>query len=83
MFTIFFQKTKFNSLLYECDLHKFKMIGDTMYLKVTRNNELQKLLHEVIKNDHLHDLVTLQCTNKKEKHKLDENINNKKSIYFK
>ncbi|ETN99049.1 hypothetical protein RFI_38438, partial [Reticulomyxa filosa] len=44
------QKTKFNPLLYECDIYKLKIIEDTINIKVTRNNELQKLLHEVIKN---------------------------------
>ncbi|ETO15089.1 hypothetical protein RFI_22275, partial [Reticulomyxa filosa] len=40
------QKTKFNPLLYECDIHKLKIIKDTVTIKVTRNNDLQKLLHE-------------------------------------
>ncbi|ETO02071.1 hypothetical protein RFI_35365, partial [Reticulomyxa filosa] len=51
------QKTKFNPLLYECDLHKLKIIGDTIRVKLTRNNQLQKLLHEVIKNNYLCDLL--------------------------
>ncbi|ETO03577.1 hypothetical protein RFI_33825, partial [Reticulomyxa filosa] len=40
------QKTKFNPLLYECDIHKLKIIKDTVDVKLTRNNGLQKLLHE-------------------------------------
>ncbi|ETO01695.1 hypothetical protein RFI_35745, partial [Reticulomyxa filosa] len=51
-------KTKFNPLLYECDLHKLKVIEDKLQTKVTRNNELQKLFHEVIKNGYLYDLIT-------------------------
>ncbi|ETO36286.1 hypothetical protein RFI_00776, partial [Reticulomyxa filosa] len=42
-------KTKFNPLLYECDLHKLKIIEDTVNIKLIRNNQLQKLLHEIIK----------------------------------
>ncbi|ETN98972.1 hypothetical protein RFI_38515, partial [Reticulomyxa filosa] len=38
------------------------MIGDTMHIKLTRNNELQKLLHEVIKNDYLHNLFSEENT---------------------
>ncbi|ETN98480.1 hypothetical protein RFI_39016 [Reticulomyxa filosa] len=52
------QKIKFNPLLYECDLHKLKIIQDTVDIKVTRNNNLQKLFHEMIKNDYLCDLFT-------------------------
>ncbi|ETO15551.1 hypothetical protein RFI_21813 [Reticulomyxa filosa] len=48
------QKTKFNPLLYECDIHKLKMIGDKVHVKLTRNNGLQKLLHEIIKNNYLY-----------------------------
>ncbi|ETN99057.1 hypothetical protein RFI_38430, partial [Reticulomyxa filosa] len=44
------QKTKFNPLLYECDLHKLKIIEDT------------KLFHEMIKNDYLCDLITTRPT---------------------
>ncbi|ETO12700.1 hypothetical protein RFI_24675, partial [Reticulomyxa filosa] len=61
------QKTKFNPLLYECDLHKLKMIGDTIHVK--------KLLHEVIKNDYLCDLIICQhINNKKEEKKFYDNI---------
>ncbi|ETO33528.1 hypothetical protein RFI_03574, partial [Reticulomyxa filosa] len=52
------KKRKFNPLLYECDLHKLKIIQDTVFVNVTRNNELQKLFHEVIKNEYLLDLIT-------------------------
>ncbi|ETO16539.1 hypothetical protein RFI_20799, partial [Reticulomyxa filosa] len=47
-----YQKAKFNPLLYECDLHKLKMIQDEVNVKTTRNNSLQKLFHEVIGNDY-------------------------------
>ncbi|ETO34642.1 hypothetical protein RFI_02448, partial [Reticulomyxa filosa] len=40
---ISFKKPKFNPLLYECDLHKLKMIEDTINVILIRNNELQKL----------------------------------------
>ncbi|ETO01957.1 hypothetical protein RFI_35482, partial [Reticulomyxa filosa] len=50
------------------------MIGDTINVKVARNNDLQRLLHEVIKNDCLCDLVTFQYTDKKEQAKLCEDI---------
>ncbi|ETO34965.1 hypothetical protein RFI_02109, partial [Reticulomyxa filosa] len=58
------QKIKFNPLLYECDLHKMKIIKDTVDVKLTRNNELQKLFHEIIRNGYLCDLITSQYTNK-------------------
>ncbi|ETO02826.1 hypothetical protein RFI_34587, partial [Reticulomyxa filosa] len=75
------QKTKFNPLLYECDIHKLKLIEDTVNKKLTRSNTLQKLLHEVIKNGYLCDLVTIQYTSEKEKDKLCEKI--KKQINYK
>ncbi|ETO00274.1 hypothetical protein RFI_37173, partial [Reticulomyxa filosa] len=65
------QKSKFNPLLYECDLYKLKIIKDTIH----------KLLHEIINNDFLCDLITLQYTiNKIEKKILYDNI--KKQINF-
>ncbi|ETO35658.1 hypothetical protein RFI_01403 [Reticulomyxa filosa] len=68
-------KQSFNPLLYECDLHKLKIIKDKIHAKITRNNLLQKLFHEVIKNDFLYDLITSQCTNnEKEKKQLYERI---------
>ncbi|ETO31446.1 hypothetical protein RFI_05673, partial [Reticulomyxa filosa] len=51
------QRPNFNPLPYECDFHKLKIIQDTIYAKIIRNNALQKLLHEVIKNDYLIDLI--------------------------
>ncbi|ETO03408.1 hypothetical protein RFI_34002 [Reticulomyxa filosa] len=50
-------KTKFNPLLYECDFHQLKIIQDIVNVKTTRNNGLQKLFHEVIKNGYLCDLI--------------------------
>ncbi|ETO02259.1 hypothetical protein RFI_35177 [Reticulomyxa filosa] len=52
------QKTKFNPLPYECDIHKLKIIQDTVNVKLTKNDHLQKLLDEVIKNGYLYDLIT-------------------------
>ncbi|ETO12514.1 hypothetical protein RFI_24861, partial [Reticulomyxa filosa] len=72
------QKTNFNPLLYERDLQKLKVMQDTIHIKMTRNNPLQKLFHEVIKNDYLYDLITLQY--QKDKKKLYENI--KKQINY-
>ncbi|ETO00169.1 hypothetical protein RFI_37289, partial [Reticulomyxa filosa] len=40
------KKTKFNPLLYEYDFHKLKIILDETSIKVTKNNDLQKLFHE-------------------------------------
>ncbi|ETN98955.1 hypothetical protein RFI_38532, partial [Reticulomyxa filosa] len=48
------QKTKFNPLLYECDLHKLKIIQDAVNTKMTKNKNLQKLFHEMIKNNYLY-----------------------------
>ncbi|ETO27158.1 hypothetical protein RFI_09974 [Reticulomyxa filosa] len=56
------QKIKFNPLFYEYNLHKLKIIGDTVNVKLIRNNELQKLFHEVIKNDYLCNLLSEKCT---------------------
>ncbi|ETO00184.1 hypothetical protein RFI_37266 [Reticulomyxa filosa] len=61
------QKSKFNPLLYECDLHKLKIIKDTVNAK--------KLFHEVIKNGYLCDLITSQYSNnKKEEKQFYDNI---------
>ncbi|ETO28373.1 hypothetical protein RFI_08758 [Reticulomyxa filosa] len=68
------QKPKFNPLLYECDLHKLKVIQDAVNIKVIRSNNLEKLFHEAIKNDYLHDLVTRKSTNKKEEKQWHDNI---------
>ncbi|ETO09952.1 hypothetical protein RFI_27425, partial [Reticulomyxa filosa] len=52
------QKRTFNPFLYECDLHKLKIIEDNLHsIKPSSNNELKLLFHEVIKNDYLTDLV--------------------------
>ncbi|ETN98211.1 hypothetical protein RFI_39303, partial [Reticulomyxa filosa] len=71
------QKTKFNPLLYECDIHKLKIIKDAIDIKMIRNNELQRLFHEVIKNGYLCDLL-------KEKNTSNQNIraNFKKQINY-
>ncbi|ETO34646.1 hypothetical protein RFI_02444 [Reticulomyxa filosa] len=59
------QKPKFDPLPYECDLHKLKIIQDTVDANVTKNNSLQKLFHEVIKNGYVCDLITFKYTNNK------------------
>ncbi|ETO36720.1 hypothetical protein RFI_00342, partial [Reticulomyxa filosa] len=75
------QKTKFNPLLYECDLHKLKIMQDTVNVKLTKNNELQKLFHEITKNGYLYDLITFQYkNNEKEEKELCDNI--KQAINF-
>ncbi|ETO09855.1 hypothetical protein RFI_27520 [Reticulomyxa filosa] len=75
------KKSTFNPFLYECNLHKIKLIKDTLHLKITRNNELHKLLHEMIQNGYLCDLMTYQHTNnKQEKKQLYDNI--KQQISF-
>ncbi|ETO06051.1 hypothetical protein RFI_31348, partial [Reticulomyxa filosa] len=52
------QKTTFNPLLYECDIHKLKTIQDNILLnKETSDSFLKSLLHEVINNEHLLDLI--------------------------
>ncbi|ETN99837.1 hypothetical protein RFI_37630, partial [Reticulomyxa filosa] len=73
------QKTNFNPLLYECDIHKLKIIQDTVTVKLTRNNHLQNLLHEVIKNDYLYDLITKRSLRFQENIKKDINFNEKNS----
>ncbi|ETO01269.1 hypothetical protein RFI_36171, partial [Reticulomyxa filosa] len=60
------QKTKFNPLLYECDLHQLKCIEDTV------NSDLKLLFHEIIKNDCLCDLATFEFTNEKEEQQLHD-----------
>ncbi|ETN99381.1 hypothetical protein RFI_38100, partial [Reticulomyxa filosa] len=68
------EKPTFNPLLYECDLHKLKIIQDTVNVKLIRNNLLQKLLHELIKNSYLCDLVTCEYIDKKEEKQFYDNI---------
>ncbi|ETN98076.1 hypothetical protein RFI_39446, partial [Reticulomyxa filosa] len=51
------------------------MIEDEASVKVTRNNHLQKLFHEVIENNYLCDLITIQSKqNKKEEKQFYDNI---------
>ncbi|ETO22055.1 hypothetical protein RFI_15148 [Reticulomyxa filosa] len=77
------QKPKFNPLLYECDFHKFKIIEDTVTrIYTSSKNELKLLLHEVIKNGYLSDLITCQYkNNKREEKQRYENI--KQQIHYK
>ncbi|ETO34589.1 hypothetical protein RFI_02500 [Reticulomyxa filosa] len=53
------QNPKFNPLLYECDIHKLKAINDKLWSNKIRNSPLKHLLHEIIKNDYLRDLITI------------------------
>ncbi|ETO36571.1 hypothetical protein RFI_00491, partial [Reticulomyxa filosa] len=69
---ISFEKTKFNPLLYECDLHKLKIIQDAVNVKATRNNGLQKLFHEVIKNKYLSDLIARKVIKQQIKYNEDD-----------
>ncbi|ETO01274.1 hypothetical protein RFI_36166 [Reticulomyxa filosa] len=59
------------------------MLGDKINVILTRNNELQKLLHEMIKNDYLYDLITNRLRSKGEeiiKKKINYNKNNPKEL---
>ncbi|ETO34645.1 hypothetical protein RFI_02447, partial [Reticulomyxa filosa] len=72
------QKTKFNPLLYECDLHRLKLIEDTVFLINQKSNSgLQLLLHEVIKNGFLHDLIIDRLSISRKKIKKQINYNEK------
>ncbi|ETO01333.1 hypothetical protein RFI_36107 [Reticulomyxa filosa] len=70
------QKSIFNPLLFECDIYKLKIIQDTTSLtNSSSNNELKLLLHEIIKNGYLIDLIEYQYTdNEKEERQLHERI---------
>ncbi|ETO02816.1 hypothetical protein RFI_34597 [Reticulomyxa filosa] len=59
------QKTKLNPFLYESDLCKLKHIQG-ITARVTRHKKLQKLLHEVIKNNCLIDLIPKNLLSKGE-----------------
>ncbi|ETN99947.1 hypothetical protein RFI_37520, partial [Reticulomyxa filosa] len=63
------QKTRFNPLLYECDIYKLKIIQDTV----------NKLLHEVIKNCCLNDLITDRPSTSDKNTKKQINYNEKNS----
>ncbi|ETO16584.1 hypothetical protein RFI_20754 [Reticulomyxa filosa] len=69
------EKPTFNPFLYECDVHKLQFIQDMLQFKVQGNHSLQRLLHEVIENGYLCDLITYQyAKNKKEEKKFHANI---------
>ncbi|ETO23053.1 hypothetical protein RFI_14130 [Reticulomyxa filosa] len=55
--TSFGNKVQFNPLLYECDIQRFELVQSQMALRQTTNNGLKTLLHEMIKNGHLNDLL--------------------------
>ncbi|ETN97460.1 hypothetical protein RFI_40069, partial [Reticulomyxa filosa] len=46
---------------------KLKIIQDSIHITLARNNNLQKLFHEVIKNNYLCDLITKNLLPKGEK----------------
>ncbi|ETO21244.1 hypothetical protein RFI_15960 [Reticulomyxa filosa] len=68
-------KPKFNPLLYERDLHKLKVIRDTINIEVTRSNPLQKLLHEIIKNLCMTDLISKKIRQSKTDEEIKQQIN--------
>ncbi|ETO23956.1 hypothetical protein RFI_13202, partial [Reticulomyxa filosa] len=51
-------KPAFNPLLYERDLHKLKLIQDSCMVPKSSRNHMKQLLHEVIKNSYLLDLIS-------------------------
>ncbi|ETO08637.1 hypothetical protein RFI_28752 [Reticulomyxa filosa] len=71
--------SKFDPLLFECDFHKLKLINnDLLAIKTSCNSKLKLLLHEVIKNGYLNDLITFEHIdiNKKIKQEINFNENN-------
>ncbi|ETO06868.1 hypothetical protein RFI_30523 [Reticulomyxa filosa] len=69
------RKPKFNPLLYECNFIKLRIIQDTVYsTALLNNNALKELLHEVIKNGYLIDLIPKKLLSKGEK-KIKKQIN--------
>ncbi|ETO30754.1 hypothetical protein RFI_06368 [Reticulomyxa filosa] len=72
-------KPKFNPLLYECDVRKLKAIESIE--KMEEYDSLQLLLHEIIENGYLCDIITYQYTkNKQEKKHLYKKI--KQQIHY-
>ncbi|ETO05156.1 hypothetical protein RFI_32237 [Reticulomyxa filosa] len=68
------KKSTFNPLLYICDIHKLKIIQDSV-LSIPRSsdNYMKLLLHEVIKNGYINDLITYQYLYNKEEIHYNEN----------
>ncbi|ETO14383.1 hypothetical protein RFI_22983 [Reticulomyxa filosa] len=69
------ERSKFNPLLYEHDFQKLKTIDDTLHSKIIKENKLQKLLHEIIKNGYLCDLIIKYPSNTHQKIKQQINYN--------
>ncbi|ETO35305.1 hypothetical protein RFI_01758, partial [Reticulomyxa filosa] len=61
------KKSTFNPFLYECDINKLQIIHDALHFKIMKTDELKKLLHEVIKNNYLCDLIAPKYANNKKK----------------
>ncbi|ETO34246.1 hypothetical protein RFI_02848, partial [Reticulomyxa filosa] len=74
------EKSKFNPLLYECDVQKLKIMQSILRFKLPQNDQLHNLLHEIIMNGYLCDLITPQTGNKKDEQRLHKYI--KKQIHF-
>ncbi|ETO34643.1 hypothetical protein RFI_02445 [Reticulomyxa filosa] len=63
-------ESKFNPFLYARDIHKLKLIQENLVPKVVLStNTLKNLLHEVIKNGYLRDLLDQENANNKKIHK--------------
>ncbi|ETO36996.1 hypothetical protein RFI_00065 [Reticulomyxa filosa] len=78
--TVSTKKEKFNPLLFENDFDRIKAIEDKLYLlQTSTNNQLKELLHEIIKNGYLTDLISTKVL-RTGKDVIKQNINyNKKN----
>ncbi|ETO00405.1 hypothetical protein RFI_37041, partial [Reticulomyxa filosa] len=62
------QKSTFNPLLYKCDIHQLKIfLNKTCLTKEKSDNNLKLLLHEVIKNNCLCDLIPKEILSTRKK----------------
>ncbi|ETO27435.1 hypothetical protein RFI_09697 [Reticulomyxa filosa] len=62
------KKPNFNPLLYQCDIQKFKLIqGNLHSIGSSSKDKLKKLLHEIIQNGYLCDLITSQNTQQQQR----------------
>ncbi|ETO31224.1 hypothetical protein RFI_05897 [Reticulomyxa filosa] len=52
------EKCMFNPLLYECDVQKLRVMQDALHFKLRLDNQLHRLLRELIKNGYLADLTS-------------------------
>ncbi|ETO06898.1 hypothetical protein RFI_30492 [Reticulomyxa filosa] len=76
------ERAEFNPLLFECDVHKIKIIEDLFFSKYfTNKNKMKALLHEIIKNGYLCDLIYEQeITSKKARTKMHEKIKKESNL---